>query len=200
MKKFFSIILTAALALVSVPSCCGGGDKDEAVRVTVEQFAAGSKYIELRTGNGTVFITPRIGASPYPLDINTTDADGNGVKGKYGVGGTVKHGTTNPSHDATFNYTVTYNAEGVATKANLSITLTDTPDAEDPICDFLGIEGVVDDDDNDEEDPTPTPDPDNPNAAPAPTPTTAIEIELNYDTRYFKVTDGTEGYIYAYPQ
>ncbi len=195
MKKFFSVLLTAALALVTIPSCGGGGDKDASVRVTVEQFAAGSKRIELRTGNGTVFINPRSGSSPYPLDINTTDANGNGVKGKYGVGGVIKHGTTNPTHEAVFNYTVTYNAEGTAILAKLSITLTDTPDEEDPICDFLGIQGRADDNEQVDE---PAGDPNNPNNQPVPT--TAIEIELNYDTRYFKVTDGTEGYIYAYPQ
>ena len=54
MKKFFGILLAAVSALVLLPGCGGGGDQEEATRMTVEQFASGSKYFELRTGNGTV--------------------------------------------------------------------------------------------------------------------------------------------------
>lgn len=191
MKKFFGILLAAVSALVLLPGCGGGGDQEEATRMTVEQFASGSKYFELRTGNGTVFVLPRIGQAPYPLTKN----EGN-TKGKDGVKGTVQHGKENSPHDATFNYVAEYGEDGLPLSAILYVTLTDTPSEDDPVCAFLNIQGIVDDDDDDGgngggngggdggEDVT----------------AQAVQINLFFDSGKFEVVGGASGFLYVYPQ
>ena len=195
MKKFFGIFLAAVSALVLLPGCGGGGDSEEATRMTVEQFAAGSKCFELRTGNGTVFVEPTYGQSPYPLNKPTVDGEGNVWNGKYGIQGTVQHGTENSPHDATFNYSVMNGDDGLPLKGVLIITLTDQPNETDPICEFLNIEGAVVENNNDNNGGGGDGGDDGDDDVVL----QAVQIDLFFDTGMFQVVDGAGGYLYVYP-
>lgn len=201
MKKFFSILLTAVLALVSVPSCGGGGDKEVAMRMTAEQFKAGSKYFEFWTSAGSLFVYPESGEPPYTADSEYTDAAGNKVKQVYAVQGTVKLGLKGDIYKANFAYTVTENAEGLPIEAVLSLGLRDPIEEDDELTQFLGIQGIAqnpDDDDNADGGNAGGGDAGGGNAGPV---IEMVDITINYDSKRFDVnTAETTGNVLVYPQ
>ncbi|MBE6417988.1 MAG: hypothetical protein E7033_05930 [Akkermansiaceae bacterium] len=137
MKKFFSILLTAALVLVSVPSCGGGGGSNP-TRVTAPEFARGAKYIMLGNGlAGTLFIVPEKNYTGYKPETISYHPNGEpqqektgAVQGSIGVG--VKGGT-----DCTFGYVCNYNEEGVPTDAELTISTIQSAQDKQTLVEFF---------------------------------------------------------------
>ncbi len=201
MKKFFSILLTAALALVSVPSCGGGGDKEASVRITADQFAACSKRIELTSSPGTLYIDFNSATAPYSFLNEEPQADGTVEKQVFGVKGEIKLGSNGTSVDALFIYTVIEDANKLPIEATLQLGLDDPVEEGDPLCDFLGIEGIAATPDDDNEDPEPDEDMNNGEGGEIKV-FELVTIELKYESKTFNVTTAnpmTTGVISVYP-
>lgn len=137
MKKFFSIILTAALALVSVPSCGGGGDSHP-TKITATEFARGAKYFMFANGlAGTLFVCPDKNFPSYDPQVTATYPSGatlqetsSAVDGSIGIGA---KGKTR----AIFEYVCEYDEKGVPVKAILTISTWDNSADDDTLVNFF---------------------------------------------------------------
>lgn len=159
MKKFFSILLTAALALVSVPSCGGGGDSYRG-RMTAQQFKNGSHYFRLAAKSGTLEIHPDPdlqvpGSYEDKGVISKDDTTGTYVEEVAGQGGLARVGDGGTAgalnNRVDLKYSVICNGAGTPLEATLYLTLRNEPNGDDPITDFLDIDVPNRDDDNDQE-------------------------------------------------